>query len=140
VLFVVLFWRLGAATFWDPDEAHYAETSRELIVSGDWLAPYYNERPFLDKPILFHWLQGASMTLIGPTEFAARLVPAIAALALIGITAWLGFKLVSRDVALVSALLLATNPAKARSAWLEAHRSVDGDSRGRGRLSARSQA
>jgi 4-amino-4-deoxy-L-arabinose transferase-like glycosyltransferase len=111
VLFVVLFWRLGAATFWDPDEAHYAETSRELIVSGDWLAPYYNERPFFDKPILFHWLQGASMALIGPTEFAARLVPALAALALIGITAWIGFRLVSADVAIISALLLATNPA-----------------------------
>src|SRR6476659_4943270 len=95
VLFVVLFWRLGAATFWDPDEAHYAETSRELIVSGDWLAPYYNERPFFDKPILFHWLQGGSMALIGPTKFAARLVPAIAALALIGITAWVGFRLMS---------------------------------------------
>jgi 4-amino-4-deoxy-L-arabinose transferase-like glycosyltransferase len=111
VLFVVLFWRLGAATFWDPDEAHYAETSRELIVSGDWLAPYYNERPFFDKPILFHWLQGASMALIVPTEFAARLVPALAALALIGITAWIGFRLVSADVAIISALLLATNPA-----------------------------
>jgi 4-amino-4-deoxy-L-arabinose transferase-like glycosyltransferase len=111
VLFVVLFWRLGAATFWDPDEAHYAETSRELIVSGDWLAPYYNERPFFDKPILFHWLQGASMAVIGPTEFAARLVPAFAALALIGITAWIGFRLMSADVAIISALLLATNPA-----------------------------
>jgi len=28
LLFVVLFWRLGTPTFWDPDEAHYAETSR----------------------------------------------------------------------------------------------------------------
>lgn len=111
VLFVVLFWRLGTATFWDPDEAHYAETSRELIVSGDWLAPYYNERPFFDKPILFHWLQGASMALIGPTELAARLVPALAALALIGITAWIGFRLISAQVAIISALLLATNPA-----------------------------
>jgi 4-amino-4-deoxy-L-arabinose transferase-like glycosyltransferase len=111
VLFVVLFWRLGAATFWDPDEAHYAETSRELIVSGDWLAPYYNEQPFFDKPILFHWLQGASMALIGPTEFAARLGPALAALALIGITAWVGFRLMSADIGIVSALLLATNPA-----------------------------
>jgi len=24
LLFVVLFWRLGAPSFWDPDEAHYA--------------------------------------------------------------------------------------------------------------------
>ena len=36
---VVLFWRLGASSFWDPDEAHYAEASREMLRTGDWLAP-----------------------------------------------------------------------------------------------------
>ena len=56
LVFVVLFWRLGDATFWDPDEAHYAETSREMIATGDWWAPYYNEQPFFDKPVLFHQL------------------------------------------------------------------------------------
>ena len=70
MVFVVLFWRLGAPTFWDPDEAHYAETTRELIETGDWLAPYYNEQPFFDKPILFHWLQGIPMALAGPNELA----------------------------------------------------------------------
>jgi hypothetical protein len=34
----------------------HSPDQRELIVSGDRLAPYYNERPFFDKPILFHWL------------------------------------------------------------------------------------
>ena len=29
VLFVVSFWRLGVPSFWDPDEGHYAETTRE---------------------------------------------------------------------------------------------------------------
>src|SRR3982751_4198900 len=90
LLFIVLFWRLGAPTFWDPDEAHYAETSRELIQTGDWWAPYYDEQPFFDKPILFHQLQGSAMRVFGPTEFAARIVPALAALALIAITVWLG--------------------------------------------------
>src|SRR4051812_11743935 len=90
LIFVVVFWRLGAPTFWDPDEAHYAETSRGVVRSGDWWAPYYNEEPFFDKPILFHQLQGAAMVAFGPTEFAARIVPAIAALGLIGVTLWLG--------------------------------------------------
>jgi 4-amino-4-deoxy-L-arabinose transferase-like glycosyltransferase len=111
VLFVVLFFRLGAASFWDPDEAHYAETTRELLDTGDWLAPYYNEQPFFDKPILFHWLQGAAMALLGENELGARLVPALAALALVGVTAWFGASLLSRDVALMAALLLATSPA-----------------------------
>ncbi len=29
LIFVVLFWRLGVPTFWDPDEAHYAQTARK---------------------------------------------------------------------------------------------------------------
>jgi 4-amino-4-deoxy-L-arabinose transferase-like glycosyltransferase len=111
ILFVVLFWRLGAPSFWDPDEAHYAETTRELITTGDRLAPYYNDQPFFDKPILFHWLQAVPMAIAGPTELAARLVPALGALALVGVTAWVGVALLSADVAIVAALLLATSPA-----------------------------
>jgi 4-amino-4-deoxy-L-arabinose transferase-like glycosyltransferase len=111
IVFVVLFWRLGEPSFWDPDEAHYAETSREIVQTGDWLAPYYNEQPFFDKPILFHWLQAAAMEVLGQTELAARLPAALAALGLIGVTAWLGARLASADTAVIASLLLATNPA-----------------------------
>jgi 4-amino-4-deoxy-L-arabinose transferase-like glycosyltransferase len=121
-VFVVLFWRLGAASFWDPDEAHYAETTRELIVTGDWWAPYYNEQPFFDKPIFFHQLQAAAMLLAGPNELGARLVPALAALALVLFTGWLGARLISVNAGVVAALLLAVNPglfALARYAILD---------------------
>lgn len=110
LVFVVLFWRLGVPTFWDPDEAHYAQTSREMIDRGDWLTPYYNERTFFDKPPLFHIFQATAMTLFGQTELAARLVPALAALALIGLTAWLGTVLVSAEVGVVGAIVLAMSP------------------------------
>jgi 4-amino-4-deoxy-L-arabinose transferase-like glycosyltransferase len=110
LVFVVLFWRLGTPTFWDPDEAHYAQTAREMMASGDWWAPYFNEEPFYDKPVLFHQLQGAAMLAFGPTEFAARLVPALAALALILITVWFGLKTASRDVGITAGLLLTASP------------------------------
>ena len=71
-VFVVLFWRLGDATFWDPDEAHYAETSREMIATGDWWAPYYNEQPFFDKPVLFHQLQASACSSVRRAETSAR--------------------------------------------------------------------
>ena len=109
--FTVLFWRLGAASFWDPDEAHYAQTTRELITTGNWLTPYYNDQPFFDKPILFHWLQAVPMGILGSTETAARLVPALAALAIVGFTWWLGAALVSSEVGFAAALLLTVNPA-----------------------------
>lgn len=111
LLFIVLFWRLGAASFWDPDEAHYAQTTRELIASGDWLAPYYNAQPFFDKPVLFHVLQSIPMRVLGPTEAASRLIPALAALAIIGATWWLGARLGSADVGVMAGLLLTVNPS-----------------------------
>jgi 4-amino-4-deoxy-L-arabinose transferase-like glycosyltransferase len=111
LIFVVLFWRLGTPTFWDPDEAHYAETSREMIATADWSAPYYNEQPFFDKPVLFHQLQGTAMRLISDPELGARLVPALAALGLLAITLWFGSVMLSRDVGIVASLMLATCPA-----------------------------
>jgi 4-amino-4-deoxy-L-arabinose transferase-like glycosyltransferase len=122
LLFTVLFWRLGEATFWDPDEAHYAESTRELITSGDWWSASYNNQPFFDKPILFHQLQAIAMLVCGQNELGARAVPALAALALVAITAWLGASLISREVGLLGALLVAINPglfALARYAILD---------------------
>jgi 4-amino-4-deoxy-L-arabinose transferase-like glycosyltransferase len=111
VAFTSLFWQLGAATFWDPDEAHYAEITRELVARGDWLTPYYNDEPIFDKPVLFHWFQAVAMLAAGPTEGAARFVPALSALAIVLVTWWLGRTLVSAEVGFVAALLLTVNPA-----------------------------
>ncbi|HMF93636.1 MAG TPA: glycosyltransferase family 39 protein [Vicinamibacterales bacterium] len=110
LFFVVLFWRLGAPTFWDPDEAHYAETSQEMVATGDWWAPHYNEQPFYDKPALFHQLQGHAMRAIADPEAGARIVPALAALGLIALTYWFAATLISGDVAIVAALMLGASP------------------------------
>src|SRR5438094_8699433 len=121
-IFFVLFWRLGEPTFWDPDEAHYAETTREMIATGDWWAPQYNGRPFFDKPMLFHQLQGLAMLVVGQNELGARLVPALAALGLIAATVWFAAAVLNADVAIVAGLLLASSPgvfALARYAILD---------------------
>lgn len=122
VLFVVLFWQLGRPSFWDPDEGHYAETSREMLATGDWWAPFYNEQPFFDKPVLFHQLQATAMAAFGPNELGARFVPALAALAIVGITFWVGVTFLTPDAAWMAALLMATSPglfALARYAILD---------------------
>jgi 4-amino-4-deoxy-L-arabinose transferase-like glycosyltransferase len=51
------------------------------------------------------------MLVLGPTEFAARLVPALGSLALILITVWFGGATVSRDVGITAGLLLTATPA-----------------------------
>ena len=110
LLFVVLFWRLGTPTFWDPDEAHYAQTSWEMATTGDFWAPYYNEEPFFDKPVLFHQLQSIVMRFVSDPELAARLVPALAALGLVALTVWFGATMVSFDVGIVAGLMLGASP------------------------------
>lgn len=62
-----------------PDEGRYAEISRWMLVSGDWLVPRIDGLPFFHKPPLMHWLQASIMAVLGPTPWAARLMPALAA-------------------------------------------------------------
>ena len=65
ICWIVVFWRLGYASLLDPDEAHYAEMTREMLHSSSWLVPLLNGQPFIYKPVLFHGLPGASGALLG---------------------------------------------------------------------------
>ena len=62
-----------------PDEGRYADISRWMLVSGDWLTPRLDGLPFFHKPPLTHWLQAASMALFGITPWAARVPGALLA-------------------------------------------------------------
>ncbi len=106
-----MFWRLGYASLLDPDEAHYAELTREMLRRGSWLVPLLDGRPFIDKPVLFHWLQALSVGLLGESEFAVRLPTALAALAVIATTRWLGAALFEAEIGTWGAVMLATMPA-----------------------------
>jgi len=111
VCWVVFGWRLGYPSFWDPDEATYAETTREMLAAHNWLVPVYDGQPFFDKPPLFYILQMASFAALGATEFAARIVPAISALGLLLVVGWFGRQLFNRDIGRNGALMFAVLPA-----------------------------
>jgi 4-amino-4-deoxy-L-arabinose transferase-like glycosyltransferase len=111
IVWIVVFWRLGFPSLMDPDEAHYAELTREMLRAGNWLVPLLDGQPYIDKPILFHWLQGAAMTLLGQTEFAARLPSALGAISLFWTTRRLGIVLFGEAVGEWGALMFATIPA-----------------------------
>ena len=101
----------GYPSFWDPDEATYAETTREMLAAHNWLVPVYDGQPFFDKPPLFYILQMASFAAVGATEFAARMVPAISALGLLLVVGWFGRQLFNRDIGRNGALMFAVLPA-----------------------------
>jgi len=108
---VVVFWRLGFPSLMDPDEAHYAELTREMLRAGRWLVPLLDGQPYIDKPILFHWLQGIAITLFGEKEFAFRLPSALAAIALFWTTRRTGIRLFGESVGEWAAVMFATIPA-----------------------------
>ena len=68
---------LGGVHLFDWDEINFAECSREMLLTGDYLRPQINFMPFWEKPPLFMWLQSMSMHLFGVNEFAARFPNAV---------------------------------------------------------------
>jgi len=68
---------LGHVHLFDWDEINFAESSREMIVSGDYSRVMIGFKPFWEKPPLFFWMQAAAMHVFGINEFAARLPNAL---------------------------------------------------------------
>ncbi|MCS6980009.1 MAG: glycosyltransferase family 39 protein [Flavobacteriales bacterium] len=64
---------LGAVPLFDWDEINFAEISREMVLSDNYLQPTINFRPFWEKPPLFFWLQAGCFRIFGISEWAARL-------------------------------------------------------------------
>lgn len=100
---------LGNLDLWDPDEANYAEIAREMALSGDWIVPHSNYRPYLEKPPLTFWMAAGAMRLIGPNETAARLPAAISGLLLVLAGALWARRALPGDAAMSAALVLGTS-------------------------------
>src|SRR5439155_522568 len=99
----------GAAPFDDPGEGMHAEVARELAASGDPLTLTLNGVRYVDKPPLLYVLAAFGFATVGPSEAVARAVPAVAALAAIWATAWLGARLLDGSGGVVAGLALLTS-------------------------------
>lgn len=108
---VVIFWRLGYLGLLDPDEAHYAQLTREMMRSNSWFVPLLDGTPFIDKPVFFHWLQAASIRVLGDSELALRVPSALAAAALVAVVWWSARRLLSATLAESAAAMFITLPA-----------------------------
>ncbi len=100
---------LGRGAITDSDEAFYAESSREMVASGDWLTPHYNYEPRFQKPVLYYWLTSATYLVTGPSEFSARLWAAIAGLGLVLVTAAAGRRWYDEATGLLAGAIVATS-------------------------------
>lgn len=106
---VFLFWRLGEGTLLDWDEAIYAQMSREMVQSGDWLTPHWGFRPRLHKPPLTYWATAVVFQLFGVNELTARTVSALSGVAVLAVVYLLAQQLYGRRTAILTAVILLTS-------------------------------
>jgi hypothetical protein len=104
-----LFVALEEPSLRDANEAYYTQTPREMLERGDWLVPYFNGEPRLNKPPLSYWLVAAFYKMFSVSVLWERLPMAllafscVAAVFVIGKSLWL-----DQRAALLAAGILAT--------------------------------
>ncbi|MCC7125425.1 MAG: glycosyltransferase family 39 protein [Acidobacteria bacterium] len=100
---------LGRGAITDADEAFYAEASREMVESGDFITPAYNYEPRFQKPILYYWLTAGTFLVTGEGEAPARFWAAMSGVGLVLLTAACARRWFDDGVALLSAAIVATS-------------------------------
>ena len=94
----------------DRDEARFAQASKQMLETGDFVDIRFQDVPRHKKPAGIYWLQSASAALFGaPYDriWAYRLPSFISALAAVLLTFWAGRPLFGARAAFIGAALLA---------------------------------
>ena len=110
VIFFAVLYLLGnqLLPMTDPVEANYTETAREMLAAGDWLSPRIYGHFWYDKPPLFYWELMAAFSVLGFTDFAARLFPVVFSIVSLCLTYRLGSYIYDRCTGLLGAFILGT--------------------------------
>jgi 4-amino-4-deoxy-L-arabinose transferase-like glycosyltransferase len=107
--FFLFFFELGRDPLWDGDEGMHAATSKDMILSGDWITPMFNGEKFYDKPVLYNWLVSLSFLAFGYNEFAARLPSALLGTGCVIVVYLLGRNMFGPMAGFLSGMILATS-------------------------------
>lgn len=91
-----------------PDEPRVAEIGRRMYVTGDLVVPSLGGKPFLEKPPLYWWLLTGVYAVVGVGDVSARLVSALAAVALVVLVFDLARRLADRRAGVFATIVLTT--------------------------------
>ena len=75
--FFLLLINLSEPMIYILDEAKNAECAREMLISGNYLVPYFNGELRTDKPPLHYFFMVLSYKLFGVSAFSARFFSAV---------------------------------------------------------------
>jgi 4-amino-4-deoxy-L-arabinose transferase-like glycosyltransferase len=114
LLVALAFYLPGLATLppVDRDESHFAQASKQMLESGNFVDIRMQEEARYNKPIGIYWLQCAAVSLAGrPLDdiWPYRLPSLAGALLALVFLARLGARLFDRRVGLIAALLMAAS-------------------------------
>ena len=98
-LLILLLW-FGTLDFrhlLSSDEGRYAEISREMFASGDWVTIRYNGLKYFEKPPFHMWVTALSYALFGVGDWQARLCVALSGMVglvatMFAATRWYGIR------------------------------------------------
>jgi len=94
----------------DRDEARFAQATRQMLDSGEFVDIRFQDEPRHRKPVGIYWLQACSVALFADrhTDIWAYRLPSVAGAVLaVLLTAWAGRRLFDADTALLGAVMLA---------------------------------
>ncbi len=100
----------------DRDEARFAQASRQMLESGDWVMPRVQDRPRLNKPPLIYWLQAGTAWICTGGDVSRdaiwmyRLPSVAAAIGTVFLTWAFAWRMSGPSVAFLAGSLLAVSP------------------------------
>ena len=97
----------------DRDEAYFAQATRQMLASGDFIRPRYLDQNRYRKPVGIYWLQAAAVEGFGSADAAViwpyRLPSAAGMTAAVLLTYWIGALIFDRAVGTLASALLAVS-------------------------------
>ena len=110
VLALLWFGTLGVRPLYKADESRYAELSREMAVSGDWVTPRLNDFKYFEKPPLQYWATTIFFRIFDVNDAMARLWAALTGFAGIVLVLLAGNRLFGAPAGFLAAAVLAGSP------------------------------